>query len=429
MSAEDTTKKGTKPKRKRPSKLRLWLSGWRSRNGFGMAMILLVFLFVGAIALPRAIVQIPAGHAGVLWARFAGGTITDFHLDEGLRFIWPWDEVYIYDTRLRTIARTYDTISSNGLSMQVEIAVRFRVNKDSVGTLHQLIGPNYPDVLINPEIGSHARELISRYTPEQLYTETRAFIQAQILERMATQLGSSLIAQGLSGQLVFVEDVLIRSVTLPSSVVEAIERKEQQYQVVLEYDFRLQREELERQRKNIEAQGIREFQDIVSDTITDEYLRLRGIDATLAIATSNNSKMVVMGGSDGLPVILNTGAFEQGGGDDETLEPITAPLAPNAAVVEPLSTSAVQPDNDRLQGTRSPQTRTTGSRPVTTSTISPAENADNRALPEGVSDNADEPPTLTQSPPSNAEQSPPSNAAQSAPAPAAPSPSSSTTRP
>jgi len=331
------------------------LSAWRRRNAFTLFVVALAFVFVTVLLLPRMIVQIPAGHVGVLWLRFLGGTVTDFHFDEGVRIIFPWDEVYIYDARLRTSARTYDTISSNGLSMQVEIAVRYRINRDSVGALHRLIGPSYPEILVYPEIGSHARELISRYTPEQLYTETRAFIQAQILERMVTQLGSSLIAQGLAGRLVFVEDVLIRSVVLPAAVVEAIERKAQQYQVMLEYDFRLAREEKERLRKQIEAQGIRDFQEIVSGTITDEYLRLRGIDATLALAASRNAKMVVMGGSDGLPVILNTGEFtndRSGTGAEEAperMEPVTAPPSPSAGLPEIPSTSAVQPDDARPQ--------------------------------------------------------------------------------
>lgn len=327
------------------------LSAWRRRNAFTLFVVALAFVFVTVLLLPRMIVQIPAGHVGVLWLRFFGGTVTDFHFDEGVRIIFPWDEVYIYDARLRTSARTYDTISSNGLSMQVEIAVRYRINRDSVGALHRLIGPSYPEILVYPEIGSHARELISRYTPEQLYTETRAFIQAQILERMVTQLGSSLIAQGLAGRLVFVEDVLIRSVVLPAAVVEAIERKAQQYQVMLEYDFRLAREEKERLRKQIEAQGIRDFQEIVSGTITNEYLRLRGIDATLAIASSRNAKMVIMGGPDGLPVILNTGEFTDEGaaGAPERLEPVTAPPAPSAALPEVPTTSAVQPEEARPQ--------------------------------------------------------------------------------
>ncbi|MDP5218859.1 prohibitin family protein [Ruegeria sp. 2205SS24-7] len=324
---------------------------WRRRHAFSIGLTLLIIVFLVALALPRAIVNVPAGHVGVLWKRFFGGTVTTEYMAEGIHLIFPWDRAYIYDARLRTIVHSYDTISSNGLSMQVEIATRYRINRSSVGTLHKEIGPNYPNVLLNPEIGSNAREVISRYTPEQLYTDARAFIQAQILERMVTQLGSSLISQSPSGQLVYVEDTLIRSVALPDSVVEAIERKTQQYHVMLEYDFRIEREELERQRKNIEATGIREFQEIVSGTITDEYLRLRGIDATLAISTSDNSKIIVMGGSDGLPVILNTGEFEGSGtrGRSETLEDITVPLNQNAALTETQSTNAIQPDPYRLQ--------------------------------------------------------------------------------
>ncbi len=242
----------------------------------------------------------------MLWLRFLGGTVTDRYYPEGINLIFPWDEMYIYDARLQNNARIYDTISSNGLSMQVEIAVRFRVNRDAVGQLHKLIGPRYDEVLVYPEIGSHARELISSYTPEQLYSETRAFIQAQILERMVTQLGSSLINQSVRGKLVYVEDVLIRSVKLPMRIQEAIERKAEQYQAMLEYDFRIAREQKERERKRIEAEGVRDFQDIVAKSITGEYLRLRGIEATMSLATSQNSKIIIIGGKDGLPIILNT---------------------------------------------------------------------------------------------------------------------------
>jgi regulator of protease activity HflC (stomatin/prohibitin superfamily) len=182
--------------------------------------------------------------------------------------------------------------------MQVEIAVRYRLDRDSAGLMHKLVGPNYPEVLVYPEIGSHARELIARYTPEQLYTETRAFIQSQILERMVTQLGSSLVSQNVRGKMLHIEDVLIRSIRLPDRVAEAIESKAEQQQIMLEYEFRLAREEKERDRKRIEAEGVRDFQAIVARSITNEYLRLRGIEATMALATSNNSKMIIIGGKD-----------------------------------------------------------------------------------------------------------------------------------
>jgi regulator of protease activity HflC (stomatin/prohibitin superfamily) len=283
------------------------------RLGYGLKrfqtgiLIAIFFLLLAMIALaPQIFINIPAGHVGVMWYRFLGGTVVDRTYGEGIQMIFPWDEMYIYDARLQNKARVYDTISSNGLSMEVDIAVRYRINREAAGMLHKLVGPDYPEILVYPEIGSHARELISRYTPEQLYTETRAFIQAEILERMINQLGSSLVNQSFQGRLVSIEDVLIRSVTLPDRVAEAIERKAEQYQAMLEYDFRLAREEKEKQRKKIEAEGIREFQDIVAKTITEEYLRLRGIEATMSLATSKNSKTIIIGGKDGLPVILNT---------------------------------------------------------------------------------------------------------------------------
>ncbi|WP_085584698.1 prohibitin family protein [Thalassospira mesophila] len=283
-----------------------WLALWLRRHRTTI-LVSLLFIVIGLIALaPQIFITVPSGHVGVLWYRFFGGTVTDRTYGEGIHMIFPWDEMYLYDARLQNQSRVYDTISSNGLSMKVDIAVRYRINRDNAGILHKLVGPRYPEVLVYPEIGSHARELISRYTPEQLYTETRAFIQAEILERMVNQLGSSLVNQSFRGKLVSVEDVLIRSVTLPPRIAAAIERKAEQYQVMLEYDFRLAREEKEKQRKKIEAEGIREFQDIVAKTITPEYLRLRGIEATMALATSKNSKTIIIGGRDGLPVILNT---------------------------------------------------------------------------------------------------------------------------
>ncbi|MDG4720905.1 MULTISPECIES: SPFH domain-containing protein [Thalassospira] len=270
-------------------------------------LIALFFIVLAMIALaPQIFITIPAGHVGVMWYRFLGGTVVDRTYGEGIQMIFPWDEMYVYDARLQNQARVYDTISSNGLSMEVDIAVRYRINREAAGMLHKLVGPDYAEVLVYPEIGSHARELISRYTPEQLYTETRAFIQAEILERMVNQLGSSLVNQSFQGRLVTVEDVLIRSVTLPPRVADAIERKAEQYQAMLEYDFRIAREQKEKERKRIEAEGIREFQDIVAKTITEEYLRLRGIEATMSLATSKNSKTIIIGGKDGLPVILNT---------------------------------------------------------------------------------------------------------------------------
>lgn len=359
--------------RRRPGPLsRAWRRTRRAlrRHSLGISASLLSLILMMIVLAPHIFINVPAGHVGVLWLRFFGGTVTDRYYYEGVNLIFPWDEMYIYDARLQNNARIYDTISSNGLGMQVEIAVRFRVNRDAVGLLHKLIGPRYDEILVYPEIGSHARELISSYTPEQLYSETRAFIQAQILERMVTQLGSSMINQSVRGKLVYVEDVLIRSVTLPPRVREAIERKAEQYQAMLEYDFRIAREQKERERKRIEAEGVRDFQDIVARSITGEYLRLRGIEATMSLATSQNSKIIIIGGKDGLPIILNTGeamgpaaAGPMSAPAGESTVPgemkSVAPPEPNARLQEVTPPSAVVPRAES-PGTAPPPPAATG---------------------------------------------------------------------
>lgn len=302
--AEATSPPSSIPARSRSGLRRAWR--YVHRHSLYVYVGVLSLILVMMLLAPNIFIIVPAGHVGVLWRPFLGGTVTDRYYSEGLQIIFPWDRMVIYDTRLQKNTRMYDTISSNGLAMQVEIAVRYRLDRDSAGLMHKLVGVNYPEILVYPEIGSHARELISGYTPEQLYTETRAFIQAEILERMVTQLGSSLVSQNVRGKMLHIEDVLIRSIQLPPRVAEAIERKAEQQQIMLEYDFRIAREDKEAQRKRIEAAGVRDFQAIVADTITDEYLRLRGIDATTSLATSHNSKIIIIGGKDGLPVILNT---------------------------------------------------------------------------------------------------------------------------
>ncbi|WP_022728588.1 prohibitin family protein [Fodinicurvata sediminis] len=356
---------------------RLRGSWWRFVEKFGRffkrfqagLLITIFFILIAMIVLaPQIFITIPAGHVGVMWYRFFGGTVVDHTYGEGIHMIFPWDKMFVYDARLQNQARIYDTISSNGLSMEVDIAVRYRINREAAGMLHKLVGPNYPEILVYPEIGSHARELISRYTPEQLYTETRAFIQAEILERMVNELGSSLLNQSFQGRLVTVEDVLIRSVKLPERVANAIERKAEQYQIMQEYDFRLAREAKERDRKKIEAEGIREFQDIVAKTITEEYLRLRGIEATMSLATSKNSKTIIIGGKDGLPVILNTGETGTPSGSAAGTPELTGDSADSLPL--PNETNAnfreISPHNSVSPGVREEGGGESRTRPTTT---------------------------------------------------------------
>lgn len=311
---------------------------WLERHVVSMyAAILTGLLLIGALA-PYVFVDVPAGSVGVLWRRFAGGTVTDKIYAEGFHMILPWDIMNIYDTRMQNDTNTYQAIAANGMMLSVEVAVRFRVNPPGAGLLHKLAGPNYLDTLVHPKMKSLVLEFVSQRNPEEFYSFRRMEIQEYLNKTSRTafetpqqQFFGDDDGDGIQGDMdgvgipmIRVEEVMISRVVLPPLVQTAIDRKIEQQQIMQEYDFRLAREQKERERKRIEAEGIRDFQNTVSRTITPEYLRLRGIETTRAFADSPNSKTVIIGGRDGLPIILNTG-------DDSRAPPPSEAAAPPAA--------------------------------------------------------------------------------------------------
>jgi prohibitin 2 len=277
------------------------------RNALGLYAAALILILGLTITAPRMLAVVPAGHVGVLWRPLDGGTTLDVLLEEGLHVIFPWNRMSLYNVRLTHAERTFNTIASTGLAVDVEIAVKYRLDRKYVTLVHKYVGPDYTNVLLFPEVGAHARELIGMYTPEELYTERRGAIQDEIKRRLVQDIGEVLGETVDRPVGIVVHDVLISSIELPALVKAAIERKTEQQQLMMEYDFRIQREVKEAQRKRTEAEGIRDFQAIVAGTVTPEYLRLRGIEATKSLAESPNSKTVIIGGKDGLPLILNTG--------------------------------------------------------------------------------------------------------------------------
>ena len=303
-SADDTPP----PTRKR--------SRWRrflDRHLPTLVIYLMVLTLVGVVLYPYTLVTVPSGEVGVLWKRFGGGTVLDPRelKDEGLHFIWPWNELFLYDLRVQSLTETYNAISSDGVSLTATINIRFRLKRDAIPTLHQVIGPNYIK-LLGPEIASQMREVIAQFTAEQVYSTARQEIQDKIRERTVERLGSKMMErEGETSynvamrDTIILYDTLLYGIELPALVVTAINRKTEQYYISEEYKFRVEREKRESERKKIEAEGIREFQQIVSQGISDSYLRWRGIEATLQLSQSTNSKVVVIGGGkDGLPIIL-----------------------------------------------------------------------------------------------------------------------------
>jgi len=285
-----------------------------------LVIYLLVITLICAILAPFALVTVPTGYVGVLWKRFGGGTVLDprYLKSEGMRITLPWNIVFLYDLRLQSVSETYNAISKDGINMSVTINIRFRLKRNAVPQLHQSVGPDYVKELLEPEVGNRMREVIAEYTAEDVYSTKRAEIQDKIRKRAESMLGEKMVQGGESEEeegnapyriplyaMLNLIDTLILGIDLPTAVVDAINRKIEQYYISEEYKFRVAREIRESERKKIEAEGISEFQRIVSEGISDSYLAWRGIEATLQLAQSKNSKVVIVGsGPDGLPIIL-----------------------------------------------------------------------------------------------------------------------------
>jgi len=284
-------------------------------RGPELAVFVLLGVLLAIVLAPSMIYTIPAGHVGVLWKRFGGGTVVDHTIPEGLKLILPWDRIFIYNVRLQLVEHDFDVLAADGLRVRTNVAYRFWLIPEKVPLLHKSIGPNYTDVLLSAAIGAQARDVFARNMPEEIYSGRRVQIQAEILKQVQESLTKTFVRPPENNtQFLRLEDVFIRSIVLPPDVEAAINRKNEWQQKNQEYDYRLLLESKESDRKRIEARGIKEFQDIISSGITESYLRWRGIDATQQLASSPNSKVVIIGGGkDGLPIILGNTDGAAGG--------------------------------------------------------------------------------------------------------------------
>src|SRR5262245_54921797 len=307
-----------------------------------VVVYLMVATLVAIVLYPHMVVTVPSGYVGVLWKRFGGGTVLDPRRlkNEGFNIILPWNEVFLYDLRLQSFTESYNAISSDGVNLTATVIVRFRLQRNAVPVLHQAIGPNYVQVLAMPGIGSLTREVIAEYNAEQVYSTARQEIQDKIRSLVEARLSEKMMEHEDDEEsyrvplrdIFILYDILVTGIELPAAIVAAINRKTEQYYIAEEYKFRVEREKRESERKKMEAEGIRDFQQTVSQGITESYLRWRGIDATLQLSQSTNAKVVVIGsGKDGLPIILgnvDTAGSPPPGGTDTTNKESTTAAGP-----------------------------------------------------------------------------------------------------
>lgn len=257
---------------------------------------ILIVLFLLVFFHKHIFISIQSGQGGVLYKRFTVGTVLDKVYGEGFHVIPPWDKMYVYNTRVQEKQHQMKVLSSNGLMFQLELSIRYRPEYEFLGYLHKSVGPDYVPSIVIPEVESVMRTLIGNFTPDEVYTTKRGIVNKYIFSAFSE----------LNDKYIIIDDVIIREVQLPSTIKDAIEHKLIAEQKVQEYEYLINMEKKEKERKVIEAEGIQKYQEIVSKTLTDKLLKWQGIKATLEISKSQNAKIVIIGrAEDGLPIILD----------------------------------------------------------------------------------------------------------------------------
>lgn len=370
---------------------RLW---WRRRyplirNYFIFLGLLLSFLtvFFWPWLNERVFMSLRPGEAGVLWERFLGGTNLNYTFREGFHFVMPWNRLYVYNVRLQQTPHKIVALCKNGLPVELEVSIRHRPLDGRLPLLHTVVGPDYVNVVVKPEIEAHVRTVVSQFEPTELYA-SEGYILNLIVQGAASEIAQRYIA---------LDDLLIKRIVLPPKIADAIEAKLIEEQRVFEYEFRLAQARKEAERKSIEAGGILKFQETVAAGGSfKDYLRYAGIQATVDLARSDNAKMVVIGNGDGLPLILNMPADDVNPSSAQR----ASPLLPNRGTSSNVPSVPSSVDPSAPPNTTPPTSAPPNTTPPTTA-------------PSGTSATSTESTSITSSP-----SAPPARQANPPPAPA-----------
>ena len=261
-------------------------------TGKRVGIIVAVILFI--LLMSKSIVVVPAGHVGV---KVLFGNVYAETLDAGMHIVNPLLKVHDMSVRTQQISEDANVPSKEGLIVSLDITVLYALNAREASEVYKTIGLDYENVIIVPLLRSVVRGVTAGYEAKALYTAEREALANQMME----QLKPMVEKRGIN-----LEKVMLRSVKLPDILATAIEKKLEAEQQSEQMKFVLAREKQEAERKRIEAKGISDYNREVAQSLTKEIIQLRGIEATNKLAESSNTKIVIAGGRDGLPVILGS---------------------------------------------------------------------------------------------------------------------------
>ncbi|CAN5443560.1 prohibitin family protein [soil metagenome] len=267
------------------------------RTGSTYRIIFILFIFVLLIWVfsNKLFDRVPDGHHGILSNNITGINKTKVY-EPGLKMILPWTTIISIDTRKQGDNLVVNANTKNGLSVKCNINVQFRLIVEKLPYLVSTISSDYKNLFVKPEARGAVSTVLGRYTADELYSGKKEALQQEIM---------NVLAPALQQHYILIEKVIIQEITLPKSISDAIEAKLRQEQESQEYEFKLKKAELEAQRLLIEANGLAAYNKMLGANLTDNVLKFKGIEATLELAKSPNTKIVVIGDKSGLPVIMN----------------------------------------------------------------------------------------------------------------------------
>ncbi len=273
----------------------LSLMAWISKKG-GQYTASLPMIVIASLVLSvsQCFTVIPAGHVGIV---DFFGRVSALTLKAGINLRNPLARIIKMSIKTQEISEVMDVPSKEGLSVTLDASLLFHLDPEKAGEIYKTVGEDYAKVILIPQFRSATRGVTAMYDAKALYTSEREALAQAVTKELA---------KAVAPRGIVIESVPLRKIGLPAGLSASIEQKLQSEQESQRMQFVLQKEQQEAERKGIEATGIANYQKIVSQSLSNEVLRLKGIEATEKLANSTNSKVIVIGGADGLPLILNS---------------------------------------------------------------------------------------------------------------------------
>jgi prohibitin 1 len=289
-------------------KIRQSASQWCRRRIIPLMIFGIVALAGFVLLFNRIVMVIPTGNVGVVYRPLSGGIDLQYVYQEGLNLKLPWNSVTQYSTRVNVENLELTLLTADLLETHVTVAFQYEINRLTAPLLHKYAGADFLKKIIVPQVISAVREMVAKHSSKEAFTDE---IQ-RVIKRIAIIADDSIIDQlsppgRTNVKLVNISAVQLISVSYPEEVRDAIRKKMVAAQNAEAFKYNISISELEAQRKVIEAKGIKNFQDIAFGGVIADYLRYRGIEASEALAKSENAKVLLFGsGASGLPLVLDS---------------------------------------------------------------------------------------------------------------------------